>query len=226
MGSVLEAFGISLPLALAIAASPGAIIAMLIMLMTRRSIKNSYAFLAGWFFGLMLIGMLFLSRPGLYDSTGEPSLTQGWIKVVIGAAVFITGLSMLKKISNKEDREAPPKWARKVDSFGFITALITGFFFAAPNIKNASMVIASAATIGNSDLSSTQEWSVLILFCLVASIGVLMPPVIFLMNRGKTEALFGKMKIWMTRYRTFILFAICIFFGGLFIYQGIHIVLT
>jgi hypothetical protein len=226
MGSVIEALGISLPLALAIAASPGAIIAMLIMLMTRRSIKNSYAFLVGWFFGLMLVGMLFLSRPGLYGSAGEPSVTQGWIKIVTGAAVFITGLFMLKKISNKQEREAPPNWARKVDSFGFLPALITGFFFAAPNIKNASMVIASAVTIGNSGLSRIQEWSVLVLFCLVASSGVLVPPVIFLMLRGETEALFGKMKIWLTRYRVMILFAICIFFGGLFIYQGIHMVLT
>lgn len=220
----MEAFGSSLHLALAISASPGAIIACIILLMTKRAIRNSYPFLLGWFIGLMLVGVIFLHRPGLYESTGEPSLVLGWVRIILGSVIFMTGIYMLKKVLKKEDRGAAPQWADKVDSFGFLQALIVGFFFAAPNVKNATMVTTGAASIGSFGMSSVQEIGALLLFCLVATIGVMIPPAIFLMFRDKSEVLFGKMKVWLIRYRDLILFGICIGFGGLFLYQGIHIV--
>jgi len=224
MGSLSEALASSLPLALAIAASPAAIIAVMILLMTRRDISNACFFLAGWFFGLMLVGMIFLHRPALYDSTGEPSLVLGWVRIILGTLIFVTGLVLLVKVFRKEEGETNPRWAHKVDSFRFYQALPLGFFFAAPNLKNASMVITGSASIGSFGLSSFFEIGGLILFCLVASIGVLTPPVIFLLFREKAELIFGKMKLWLIRYRDFILTLICIIFGGLFFYQGISIV--
>jgi hypothetical protein len=224
MGSLSEALASSLPLALAIAASPAAIIAVMILLMTRRAMINAYSFLAGWFFGLMLVGIIFLHRPGLYDSSGEPSLVLGWVRIILGTLIFVTGLVLLIKVFRKEGGESTPKWADKVDSFRFYQALMMGFFFAAPNVKNASMVITGSASIGSFGLSSYFEIGVLILFCLVASLGVLTPPVIFLLFRDKAEVLFSKMKLWLIRYRDLILTLICITFGGLFLYQGISIV--
>jgi len=223
---MMDAFRSSLHLALAISASPGAIIASIILLMTKRAIKNSYSFLLGWFLGLMLIGIIFLHRPGLYNSSGEPSVVLGWMRITLGSTIFITGLYMLKKIIKKEDRGAAPKWANKVDSFGFLQALVVGFFFAVPNVKNASMVTTGAASIGSYGLSGVQELSTLILFCVVATIGVTVPPAIFLIFKEKSEVIFGKMKVWLIRYRDLILMVICIFFGGLFLYQGIQIVFT
>lgn len=224
MGSISEALRISLPLAVAIAASPGAIIGMIILLMTRRPKTNAYGYLTGWILGLMLVGIIFLHRPALYDSTGEPSVILGWVRIILGGTIFFTGLFMLKKVISRENLEASPKWARNVDSFGFLQAMIVGFFFAAPNVKNASMVSTAAASIGKVGLKSSQEMSILILFCLAATLGVLVPPLTFLLFRAKAEHVFGKMKVWLIRYRALILFVICIVFGGLFIYQGIRIV--
>lgn len=224
MGSISEALRVSLPLAVAIAASPGAIIGMIILLMTRRAMTNAYGYLSGWFLGLMLVGIIFLHRPALYGSTGEPSVILGWVRIILGGTIFITGLFMLKKAFSKENVDAPPKWAKNVDSFGFLQAVIVGFFFAAPNVKNASMVSTAAASIGNVGLGFTQEMSVLVLFCLIATLGVLVPPLTFLLFRDKAEHIFGKMKDWLIRYRALILFVICIAFGGLFLYQGFRIV--
>ncbi len=224
VGSIIEAFSSSLHLALAIAASPGAIIAMIILLMTRKALINSFSFLAGWFIGLLMVGIIFLHRPSLYDSTGEPSVILGWVRIIFGSSIFVTGLFMLKNVLKRSDRETPPGWADKMDSYGILHTLLIGFFFSAPNIKNASMVSTSAASIGNMGLSTYQEMSALILFCLVASLGVLVPPLIFLLFREKAKVIFGKMKIWLIRYRSLILFVICIGFGALFIYQGIRIV--
>ncbi len=224
MGSLSETLATSLPMALAITASPAAMIAVMILLMTRQALTNAYSFLAGWFIGLMLVGIIFLHRPGLYDSTGEPSLVLGWVRIILGTLIFMTGLVLLMKVFKKGEGEASPQWAQKVDSFRFYQSLMIGFFFAALNVKNASMVITGSSSIGSFGLSSYFEIGVLILFCLVASLGVLTPPVIFLLFRDKAEVLFSKMKLWLIRYRDLILTLICITFGGLFLYQGISIV--
>lgn len=196
---------------------------MIILLMSRRAMSNAYAYMAGWFIGLFLVGIIFLHQPALYDSRGEPSLVLGWFRSSLGAVIFIAGLFILGKFLKKEDQEKPPKWAHKVDSIGFLHALGIGFFFAAPNVKNASMVSTGAASLGSVGLAATQEMGILILFCLLASIGVMLPPLIFLLFRGKAEPIFHKMKLWLIKYGSLILVVICISFGSIFIYQGIRI---
>ncbi len=224
MGSIFNALSISIPLALGIAASPGPIIAIMILLITPRAISNSYSFLLGWFIGLMLVGTIILQSPGLNDASGEPSLLSGWIRISLGSSFLVCSLFIVKNIPKKGEQVAPPKWLEKVDSYGFIHALIIGFIFSGPNIKNASMVATGAASIGSSGLDFNQELIVLILFCLVASMGVLLPHAIFLLFRNNAEAIFGKMKIWLIRNRVLILFVVLIIFGGLFVYRGINIV--
>ena len=151
-------------------------------------------------------------------------MVLGWVRISIGATVFIAGLFMLVKVLKKEKQEDTPGWALKVDSFGFLQSFGLGFFFAAPNLKNASMVTTGAASIGNTGLGSFEEMGVLILFCLLATIGVMLPPLIFLLFRDKAESIFGIMRTWLVKYGAMVLVVICIVFGSLFIYQGLGIV--
>lgn len=223
MGSLSEALALSLPLAFAIAASPAAMIAMIILLMSRKAASNALYFLAGWYMGLMLVGIIFLHRPALYDASGEPSFLFGWIRLGLGFIILLAGIFMLNKALKKEKRNKDPKWARNVESFGFYQSVFLGFFFAAINLKNASMVTTGSATIGNVGLGGSLEIIVLILFCLVASIGVLVPPLIYFLFRAKAEVLYGKMKQWLIRYDDLIVFIICLVFGSLLLYQGVDI---
>lgn len=223
MGSLSEALALSLPLAFAIAASPAAMIAMIILLMSRKAVSNALYFISGWYIGLMLVGIIFLHRPALYDASGEPSVLFGWIRLGLGAIILLAGVFMLKKALKKESHKKDPKWAQNVESFRFYQSVFLGFFFAAINLKNASMVTTGSAAIGNLGLSGSLEILVLILFCLVASIGVLIPPLIYFLFREKAEVLYGKMKQWLIRYDDLIVFIICLVFGSLLIYQGVDI---
>lgn len=219
-----EALALSLPLAIAISASPAAIIGMIIILMSRKAVSNALFFLVGWNLGLMLVGVVFLNRPALYDASGEPSVLFGWIRIGFGFIILVAAVFLLRKFLKKDKHNATPKWARNVDNFGFYQAIFLGFFFAAINLKNASMVATGAASIGNVGLDLSLEMAVLILFCLVASIGVMIPPLIYLLFREKAELMYGKMKRWLMKYDDLILFGICFVFGCLFLYLGIDIV--
>ncbi len=224
MSPILETLGLSFPIALGIAASPWPIIALMILLLTPKSISNSYAFLLGWFIGLMGVGLLVLHSPGLSTDTGEPSKLMGWIRLSLGAVFLIFSILLLKDLASNKNRPDTPKWIEKVDSYGFYQALLIGFMLSGLNFKNASMVVTGAASIGSSGLSKQQELLVLFLFCLICSIGVLLPHTIFVLFRKNAERIFGKLKFWLLKNRVLILLLILVVFGGISLYKGILIV--
>ncbi len=224
MGPVLEALGISLPLALGIAAAPWAIITLMILLLTPRAVSNAYAFLMGWFFGLILVGIVVINSPGLMNDSGEPSRLMGWIRLGMGMVFLITSLFLFKKIPKGRDQQTMPKWIEKVDSFGIFHASGFGFFHSTLNLKNSSMVVVGAASIARHGLTSWQELVVFLLFCVIASIGVMIPLIIFLLFRKNTELIFGKIKIWILKNRVLVLLLILIIFGGISLYKGITII--
>ncbi len=224
MSPVLETLGLSFPIALGIAASPWPIIALMILLLTPKSISNSYAFLLGWFVGLMGVGLLVLHSPGLSTDAGEPSKLMGWIRLGLGATFLIFSLLLVRDMIQNKDRPDTPKWIEKVDSYGFFQALMIGFMLSGLNFKNASMVVTGAASIGSSGLSNQQELVVLFLFCVICSIGVLLPHTIFVLFRKKAERIFGKLKFWLLKNRVLILLLILVVFGGISLYKGILII--
>lgn len=226
MGPVLEALGISLPLALGIAAAPWAIITLMILLLTPRAVSNAYAFLIGWFIGLMLVGIVVMNSPGLMNDSGEPSRLMGWIRLGMGTVFLVFSFFLIKKIPKGKDQQTIPKWIEKVDSFGIFHASGLGFFHSTLNLKNSSMAVVGAASIARQGLTSWQELVALLVFCVIASIGVMIPHIIFLLFRKNTEFIFGKIKIWILKNRVLVLLLILIIFGGISLYKGIMIIQT
>ena len=224
MGPVLEALGISLPLALGIAAAPWAIITLMILLLTPRAVSNAYAFLIGWFIGLMLVGIVVMNSPGLMNDSGEPSRLMGWIRLGMGTVFLVFSFFLFKKIPKGRDQQTIPKWIEKVDSFGIFHASGIGFFHSTLNLKNSSMVVVGAASIARQGLTSWQELVALLVFCLIASIGVMIPHTIFLLSRKNAELIFGKIKVWILKNRVLILLGILLVFGGMSLYKGITII--
>jgi hypothetical protein len=223
MAAVLEVMGLSLPLALGIAAAPWAIIALMILLLTPRAVSNAHAFLMGWYIGLMLVGVLILISPGLMTDSGEPSHLMGWIRLGMAAVFLAFSLFLFRKIPTSRDQKTIPKWIERVDAFGFTQASVIGFLLSTLNFKNSSMVVVGAAFIARQGLNTVQEIISLILFCLIASIGVLTPYIIYLLFRKDAEIIFGKIKIWILKNRVLILLVILLVFGGISLYRGIII---
>ena len=224
MSPVLETLGHSFPIALGIAASPWPIIALMILLLTPKSVSNSYAFLLGWFVGLMGVGLLVLHSPGLSSDSGEPSQLMGWIRLSLGAIFLIFSSLLVRNMIQNKDRPDIPKWIKKVDSYGFLQSLAIGFFLSGINFKNASMVVTGAAIIGSSGITGQQEFFALLIFCLISSAGVLLPHVIFVLFQENAERIFGKLKFWLLKNRVLILLLILVVFGGISLYKGILIV--
>ena len=178
---MLNAFSLSLPIALGVAASPMTILALMILLMTPRALPYSYSFLLGWFIGLFLVGGLVLISPGLNEYTCGPTPVSGWIRIVLGSLFFLISLIISKNLPKRGQVTAPPRWMEKVDTYGPFQAMKVGLFLSILNLKNAAMVASGAVVIAAGGLGSIQEVVLLILFCFIASLGVLFPVVVYLL---------------------------------------------
>jgi len=221
---MLNAFSASLPIALGVAASPMTILALMILLMTPRALVNAYSFLLGWFIGLFLVGGLILVSPGLNEYTSGPTTVSGWIRIGLGSLFLLISLIISKNIPKRGEVTAPPKWMEKVDTYGPFQAMNVGLFLSILNLKNAAMVASGAVVIAAGGLSSLNEVLLLLVFCLIASLGVFLPVAIYLLFRNMVEAVFARMKVWLQKYSTLILMFVLIVFGLWSLYRGIILV--
>ena len=210
-----------LPMTFGIVASPSPMIAIIILLMTHRAKVNASSFLLGWYTGLIGVGLIILIIPGLAEKSTYTPSNLAWGRLILGSVFLIVSIFIARKIPRKGRQAPPPSWLPKLDSFGFLQSFFFGFFFAAPNIKNSSLVAAGMTSIIPFSLRLDQELLILILFCLVASIGVLIPPVVYLLFRGNAESVFNAMKKWLIMNRALILFLLVIIIGLLWVYQGV-----
>jgi hypothetical protein len=196
-------------------------LAIIILLMTHRARSNALYFLLGWFGGLMLVGLLILLIPELDAGASGTHVDMARIRLMLGILFLVLSIFIARQIPGKGRKASPPAWQEKLDTFGFPQSFAFGFFFAVPNLKNASMVATGMSSVNQFGLGMDLKLAILLLFCLIASIGVLIPPVIYLVFRKRVEPIFGSLKTWLIMNRALVLFLILVIFGVLWIVQGI-----
>jgi hypothetical protein len=85
-----QAIGGSLPLAVGIALSPIPIIAVVLMLSSRRAKVNGPAFVLGWLIGLGIVGVIVLSLagPAGASQSGSPAAWVSWVKILDNITLY------------------------------------------------------------------------------------------------------------------------------------------
>lgn len=82
MGNVI---GSILPQALGVAISPVPIIAVILVLFSKRARSNGLAFLVGWVLALTIVGLVvLLANAGKISAGGTPSTVSYLIKLALG----------------------------------------------------------------------------------------------------------------------------------------------
>ena len=79
-----------MPLAVGIALSPIPIIAVVLMLTSRRAKVNGPAFVLGWLIGLGIVGaiVLALAGPAGASKSGSPATWVSWVKIALGVLLL------------------------------------------------------------------------------------------------------------------------------------------
>jgi threonine/homoserine/homoserine lactone efflux protein len=209
--------------AVGVAISPVPIIAVILMLFSKRANANGLSFLAGWILGLLVAGTVVLAIDvGASDS--GPSTTTGWIKVAIG--VLFVGLGIKQWMGRPSGDEEPsmPAWMASIDSFNAIKSFGLGFLLSAANPKNLGLTIAAMATVGSSSLDSSEEFIVLLVFVGIASLTVAAPVLLNLVLGERAKATLDDAKGWLTENNNTVMAVLFVVLGAKVLGDGIAIV--
>jgi hypothetical protein len=221
-----DAISNSLPMSVGVAVSPIPVAAILIILMSARAGTNAPAFLLGWMAGILTVGLVVSLMPGLITARGEPTQLSGLTRVALGVALLLLAGHQWKQRPEPEAAVNVPPLLAHLDTIGVMQSLITGFLLSAIHPKNLILNAAGAAAIDASMLDSGTQYIALVIFALIASVGITVPIAAYFIARRKAGAMLGRWKDWLIRNNVQVMVALLLILGALLIARGVHILLA
>jgi hypothetical protein len=213
-----------LTFAIGVAISPIPIIAVILMLFSKRARVNGPAFLVGWVIALAVVSAVVyvVSHDGNVATSSTASDSVSWGKIVLGVVL----LSMARR--NWRKRPAPgeeptmPKWLATVESVSPVKALGMGIALAAVNPKNLILTAGAAAGLAQvPGLSTTDAVVSIAVFVAIASLTIAGPVVYALIGGAKAKATLDSAKTWLTAHNAAVLAVLFLVFGVDLIAKGL-----
>ena len=217
-----EAIGGVLGYAVGVAISPMPIIAVILMLFSRRAAANGVAFLLGWLAGLTVVSVVVLVA-GLEATDGDGA--GGWVKVVIGAVFLLLAVAQWRQRPQPGEEPRLPRWMASIDVLDAGKAVGMALLLSAVNPKNLGLTIAAAATIGAADLDAGQDAVVVGVYVLLASVTLIVPVVGYLAARERMTPTLDAMKAWLLVNNATVMAVLFLVLGAKVLGDGI-VVLT
>jgi hypothetical protein len=194
--------------------SPLPIVAVILMLFSARAKTNGISFVAGWVAGLLVVGGAVLLLGG--DSAGkpsQPSLSSLVIQALLGVLLLAAAVKQLRGFRAQSGEPDMPRWMRTIDDFSAGKAFGVAALLSGVNPKNLALNAAGVLVITQAGMSSTQEWTTLIVFVVLSSLTVALPVLYFFVGGEKAKAQLGSWKVWLIANNAAVMSVLFVIFG-------------
>jgi len=216
MGSVI---GELLPLAVGVAISPIPIIAVILMLLSKRAGGASAGFGVGWILGILVATGIFMFLAGSIDTSDSdgPSATASWVKVVLGVLLLLlAGRQWRSRNAHAE----PPKWMQAIDDLNFVKSTGLGFALAAINPKNLLLCVSAGVGIGTAAVSGGEQVVALIVYTVLAGSTVLVPVIAYAVAADKMRGTLDNLKVWLQSNNAAVMSVLLLVMGAVVLGKG------
>ena len=210
-----EAIGDMLPAAVGVAISPVPIIAVVLVLVSPRGRLNGPAYLVGQVIGVAGAGAIVLLVAGSAGDTdgGQPADWVSWLKLVLGLALLVLAAKQWRGRPRDGEEPLTPKWMGAIDSFTPPKAVGAGIVLSALNPKNLILTIAGMAAIVGAGIPGDEEATALVVFTVVASLGMAIPVVMFFVLGDRAGPLLARLENWMAQNNAVIMSVLLLVIG-------------
>ncbi len=218
-----KAIGASLPLAVGIALSPVPIIAVVLMLTSRRAKVNGPAFVLGWLIGLGIVGAIVLAVAGAGSASksGSPATWVSWAKIALGVLLLLVAAREFRGRPRGDAEPRMPKWMATIDKTTPIAAIGLAAVLSGANPKNLLLAVGGAAAIAGTGIPGGQQALAYLVFALIGTLGVGIPVGIYFAMGERSEKLLGELKDWMSAHNAVIMAVLCLVIAAKLIGDGI-----
>lgn len=211
-----DAIGQVLSFGVGVALSPIPIIGVVLMLGTPQARANGLAFIAGWIFGLAVVGTIVLlaaSGAGASNS-GAPADWVSIVKLALGVLLVIIAVRQWHARPRGSAEPELPGWMKTIDTFTPPKAAGMAVLLSAVNPKNLLLVVGAAAAIAQTGASTVDQAVALLVFVLLGTLGPGIPVAIYFLMRERAAAILEGMRGWMARENATIMAVLCSVIGA------------
>lgn len=218
---MVGAIGQSLPIAVGLLLAAVPMVILAVVLVTKRPLRVSYAFIGGWVAGLIVVGCVVLAVADVIMLADEPAWWASCLKFALGIVLVLMAVRKWFARPQPGDEPTVPKWMAAADTMTAGRALGLGFLLAAANPKNLVLVVAGAAVIVDATPRVHEQFAALIVFVVVASLGVAAPAVVRGVLGARSDRVLAVADDWMTRNNAVIMSVVLLILGVVLIGNGI-----
>lgn len=191
-----------LPLAFGLALSPIPMIAVILMLFSKRAKVNAPLYAATWVLSMVVLGSAALILLG--DSQfieQDTTRTGGSIAVLIIGVLFLAyGFFLWMRRPRHPDNVKAPRWIEAIGDVPPVLAVGLGLSGVLFNTKNLPLFLAAIEHILAADLDMARSFTALALFILTASVTVITPIVLFMVGNERMHARLNRFRIWLMQH--------------------------
>ena len=221
MGS---AVGEILPLGVGVAVSPAPILAVILMLLSRRAKRNAPAFLAGWIVGLAVVGVIVLvissgADVATYD---ERSTVASAVRALLGVLLLFLAWRHWQSRPEEDEETQMPRWMQRMESVNPAMALGLGVLLSGLNPKDTTLTIFAAGAIAQAGLSAGESAVTLAVFIAIATTSVVAPITLYFALGERAEETLNGWKAWLTENNATVMAVLFLIFGVVLVGQGIR----
>jgi hypothetical protein len=213
-----------LTFAVGVAISPAAIVAVILMLFSRRARVNGPLFLLGWVIGLGgLVAVVYaISDQSNAGSSNTSSDSVSWLKIGLGAGFLLLARREWRKRPGPGVESEMPKWMGRVDGLTPVQALGLGVLLGVVNPKNLALGIGAAAGLAQLSLSTADAVVSLVVFVAIGSLSIAIPVIYHQLAGERAAAKLEELKDWLGRHNDAVMAILFLVFGVALIAKGLE----
>jgi len=183
-----------LPMAVAIALTPLAVILAVVLLLTPRPRATAGAFLGGWALGVAAVTGIAVAAADLIDVYVASPRWAVWVQLLLGVALVGLGIGRWRA---RHRSAGAPAWLQGVQSIAPRRAFALGLMASAANPKVLMLGLAGGIAIGSAAEHLLAEALGVLGFTAVSSLGAAVPWLAFLVFGERAVRTLMRVRAWL-----------------------------
>lgn len=212
-----------LTFAVGVAISPVPIIAVTLVLFSRRARLNGPMFLLGWVLALTFVSGVVYVLANEGDAATSSGVEDGisWGKIALGVLLLLLALRNWRRRPSPGAEPEMPKWMAGIDSLTPGRTLGLAILLAGVNPKNLVLSAGAGAGLAQLGLATGDAVASLALFVVIASLTIAGPVAYHLLGGDRARAQLDALKDWLTMHNDAVMAVLLLVFGVNLIAKGI-----
>jgi len=148
------------------------------------------------------------------SDNGSPATWVNVLKLVLGVWLLLVAVRQWRGRPAHDEAPPMPSWMNKLDTLTPLKAGGLAVVLSAVNPKNLVLIVGGATVVAQAELSTGDQVVAWAVFTLIATIGVAIPMIIYLVMGDRAAQTLERLRASMAHHNAAVMAVICLIIGA------------